>query len=60
MSPLSPDPDPTSSPSIRALVEGISEYRPERPADFRTDRAHPARMYDYYLLRHEALTTGWG
>ena len=30
------------------------------PVELRTDVPHSARMYDYFLLRHEALTTGWG
>jgi hypothetical protein len=25
------------------------------PTGVDTSKAHPARMYDYYLLRHEAL-----
>jgi hypothetical protein len=49
MSPLSPDPDPTGSTSLQALVDGISDHGPTEPTDLRTDRAHPARMYDYYL-----------
>ena len=30
------------------------------PPPFDISVAHSARMYDYWLLRHEALRTEWG
>ena len=48
------------SPEPSALLSGSVVASSPPTVELRVDVPHSARMYDYYLLRHEALTTGWG
>ena len=41
-------------------MPGNTAPGPPRPLAYYANVAHEARVYDYLLLRHEALRTEWG